>query len=704
MIADARTADQRRRESEAARSRERYYRESNVGDIPPVVNPRHREACRRDLLLFLQWYFPESTGASPFSIDHLRVIHRIESAILHGGRTLNAVYRGFAKTSITEGAAIWAILYGHRRSILIVAASQKKAKESNDSIQSELEHNDRLSADFPEVCVPVQHLEGKNQRAASQHINGDPTNIKWTTEETIFPTVAGSVASNAAIFVRGITGEIRGAKHKTITGVVQRPDFAFIDDLQTDKTAATDGQCDKLLSLVHKAVLKCAGHRKTIAAVMNATVIRKRDAVDQMLTEPQYRIWQTERIPMVRKWADAHESFWLGPYKETRENYDPDILDDQLRAHAEANELYRQNREAADAGCEVSWKSCYDPELEQSAIQHAYNQLIDDGEDVFASECQQEPLDRTEELTSFDFDHIIGRAIAIERGVVPAPAELLTAFIDVSESVLWYMVCAWWQGFSGHVVTYGAWPDNGPYLTKDSAKVTLLHKLEGSGQDAAWLHGLNQLGAQILGREYRSETGGLYRGKRCLIDINDSDFTDTGNAYIRRSPFSPILMGSRGIGITASRKPLNDVGTKPKPGEVRGKQWRTYRHPHVACSFDTNYWKSFVERRLVTNIGDPGAITIYQGDAAHHKMLAEQLTAEYSIPTFGRERQVNEWKLRAHATDEHFWDCLVGCAVAASIEGVSLEGEPAAVKRSGKKVKYSDVYRKKLEQLKAGQR
>ena len=44
------------------------------------------------------------------------------------------------------------------------------------------------------------------------------------------------------------------------------------------------------------------------------------------------------------------------------------------------------------------------------------------------------------------------------------------------------------------------------------------------------------------------------------------------------------------------------------------------------------------------------------------------------MKTEGRGRTVDEWKLRAAAVDNHWLDCLVGCAVAASIQGAILPG------------------------------
>ena len=50
-------------------------------------------------------------------------------------------------------------------------------------------------------------------------------------------------------------------------------------------------------------------------------------------------------------------------------------------------------------------------------------------------------------------------------------------------------------------------------------------------------------------------------------------------------------------------------------------------------------------------------------------LFAEHLTAEYRVKTEGRGWRVEEWKMRPEAHDNHWWDGLVGCTVAASMCG-----------------------------------
>ena len=97
---------------------------------------------------------------------------------------------------------------------------------------------------------------------------------------------------------------------------------------------------------------------------------------------------------------------------------------------------------------------------------------------------------------------------------------------------------------------------------------------------------------------------------------------------------------------------------------------RTVRH----VVFDTNYWKSFVHARLAVPMGDPGCLSLFGRQPERHRLLAEHLTSEYRVKTEGRGRTVDEWKLRVDGLDNHWLDCLVGCAVAASMGGAAPPG------------------------------
>ncbi len=93
-------------------------------------------------------------------------------------------------------------------------------------------------------------------------------------------------------------------------------------------------------------------------------------------------------------------------------------------------------------------------------------------------------------------------------------------------------------------------------------------------------------------------------------------------------------------------------------------------------------------------MGDPGCLSLFGRDAATHRLLADHLTAEYCVPTAAQGRTVDEWKLKAIRPDNHWLDGLVGCAVAASMEGVKLFGTQGDVVEKRKRLKLSELARR----------
>ena len=155
-------------------------------------------------------------------------------------------------------------------------------------------------------------------------------------------------------------------------------------------------------------------------------------------------------------------------------------------------------------------------------------------------------------------------------------------------------------------------------------------------------------------------------------------------------------MPARGSGITASQRPINEYSRSR--GDRIGHNWwvpsvkgkRVLRHLEV----DTNYWKTFVHDRLGTAQGDPGCLSLFGKRPAVHRMIAEHITSEYRVRTEGRGRTVDEWKLPPAKPDNHWFDCLVGCAVAANFRGIQMTGAPAAG-RGGQRLRLSDLQKQR---------
>jgi hypothetical protein len=111
--------------------------------------------------------------------------------------------------------------------------------------------------------------------------------------------------------------------------------------------------------------------------------------------------------------------------------------------------------------------------------------------------------------------------------------------------------------------------------------------------------------------------------------------------------------------------------------------------------YDTNWWKSFINARLRVSIGDRGCLSLFGTNAETHRMFAEQLTSEYFIKTEARGRSVDEWKQRPEQPDNHWFDCLVGSAVAASMQGCLLSGTYAQTTATRCRLSFRELQRSK---------
>ena len=106
----------------------------DIGPVPPIVSPERRASCRLDLRRFCETY---AAAAFPlaWSRDHLKVIARIEEAVLDGALYALAMPRGSGKTTIARMAALWALSYAHRRYVFVIGANHGKAEDSVDAVQ-----------------------------------------------------------------------------------------------------------------------------------------------------------------------------------------------------------------------------------------------------------------------------------------------------------------------------------------------------------------------------------------------------------------------------------------------------------------------------------------------------------------------------------------------------------------------------------------
>ena len=675
-----------RRNAERARQAEQSLAGRDIGDLPAVVNPERKKECERNFQLFCESYFPE-TYSLEWSPDHLKVIEKIETAVLSGGLFALAMPRGSGKSTLAETAAIWSMVYGHREFVTLIGATESAALEMLDSIKTELEVNENLASDFPEVCYPIEQLEGIANRCNGQLYHGERTRITWTSNEIVLPTIKDSKASGIIVRVAGITGRVRGMKYKRADGRSVRPSLVIIDDPQTSESAGSLEQTRKRVRVLAGDILGLAGPGQKIAGIMPCTIIRPGDMAEQILSREKHPEWNGERTKLLYQFP-KNMKLW--------DEY-ADIRADSLRENGtidRATAFYAAHRKEMDEGAQIAWEARYNPD-ELSAIQHAMNLRFLD-EVAFWAEYQNEPLPEdlgSEEQLSVDM--VIHKLNGMKVRSVPVACNHITMFVDIQKTLLFYVVCAWEDDFTGYVIDYGAYPDQQRrYFSLAEANPTLQSVAPRTGIEGSIFAGLEKLTEDYLGREFTRDDGAMMRIERCLIDANWGASTDLVYQFCRQSKYSNILLPSHGRYIGAASKPMSEY--KKTAGDRVGHNWRI---PNVAgrrairhVIFDTNYWKTFIHARMQVAMGDRGCLSLWGREPERHLLFAEHLTAEYRVKTEGRGRTVDEWKMRQEAHDNHWLDGLVGCAVAASMCGSVLPGtDSTAAKTAKPRLKLSEL-------------
>lgn len=662
----------RRNEENKARSAKNVAVYNDIApNMPPVKDRPQRSMAIVSFKFFCETYFPESFPLA-WCEDHLKALKKIQSATVQGGLFAFAMPRGSGKTTLCERAVLWAILSGRHKYVALIGADMGKAKQMLAALKLELETNDRLYKDFPWELHPWRELKGEARRCLGQRFQGQRTRVEWTADTIVAGVVPRSQASGAIVQVSGLQASIRGMKHTLVTGEQVRPSLVVLDDPQTRESSASPSQCVTREAIVSGDVLGMAGPGKKIAALMPCTVIYEDDMAHRMLNREKHPDWGGELTKMVYSFPTNTE-LW--------EEYE-DVRADGLRRNAtldDATNFYLEHREEMDAGASVAWPERFNPD-EASALQHAMNLLCRD-RGAFYAEYQNEPLPR-EEITGelVNAETIMEKNNGIKRSVAPTSTVKISAFIDVQQDILFWCRVAWDEKFSGAVLDYGAWPEQtGAYYTLADLRKTFNTTFPRMGFEGQLTAALTAVCSEILGEVQREDEAHI-GVDMCMIDSAWQRSTETVRAFCRRSEWRAQLMPSRGLYVGASSEPLGQ--RKPSKrrlkGERSGFNWvervlDSQRH----LVYDTNFWKSFTHSRFAMALGDKGSLSMFKAKAQTHRMFADHCTSEYSVRTEARQRVVDEWKIRPGRPDNHWFDCLVGCAATASYMG--LDADPSAV-------------------------
>lgn len=665
----------------------------DIAPIPKVKNPRRKRKAQDSLQAFCEEYFP-NTFSLKWSPLHLKIIHYLERVISKGGLYGMAVPRGFGKTSICEVGGMWGGFTGRVEMACLIGAEFTTACDMLESIKMELETNDLLLEDYPEIVYPIRKLERIYQRVGGQLLKGRSTFMRWTADHIVLPAVPRSKASSFCIVVAGMEGRIRGMKVKRPDGKTVRPSLVIVDDPQTNASARSPMQVQHRLEILNGAILNLSGPGKPICGIMPCTVISPGDVADQILDREKHPLWRGTRAKLVKKFP-KNDKLWdeyCRIYTESLQSTGARVKSGMRAATA----FYRKNRKAMDKGSKILWKEWFDPD-EISAIQHAMNLKFRD-EPTFQAEYQASPLAAG---AGGEFRQIQDEDVQrnrLPKGEVPPDVAFLTSFIDVHLDALYWIVCGWSESFTGYVLDYGTFPQqNLAYFVSHQIKQTLRKMFPGTGMEGAIFAGLEKLTEQLFTQVFKMPGGGELKISKSLVDANWAQTTDVVYKFCRQCTFGSILMPSHGVAVGPAAVSLKKY--KRRPGDRTGLHWRIpgklNNRPVKHATYDTNFWKSFVQARIMTKMGDEGNLSVFGDNTTSHKMFISHLMAEYKKqPKDERGSVVEVWKsIQGH--ENHWLDCLVGSAVAASMSGANLRRLADVGQIKKKSMRLSEMLAKK---------
>jgi len=653
------------RTSQAALMAQRRRLEIGV-EIGPIKNLRRRRLCTEDPERFCRVYFPRICY-NRFTDDQRTMITAITDRLKYGGFQSIAAPRGDGKSIITRLVSLWALFYGWLKFIVLIGANSDFARGHLRDLKSQMENNQLLRDDFPEVCDPIAALEGAPQRGGTQIAEGARTRLYWGQHEIHLPIVPGSTAAGGIIMALGIEAPIRGLVRSG-----RRPDLVICDDIETKASANSDADTTRLRDVLDNDILGLAGPDKQIAAVYLCTIL-KESCISDVLTNPQESpAWHGIRQRfLIEKPAD--EATWQ-EYIELRQA-------DQLAGDPtarRAHKFYWQNRRRMNLGAKINNPYRYDhtklpdgSRIELSALQHAYNLIADRGWENFAAEYQNDPKsDPNIEATDITIKSICAKLNHLDRGAVPIWSERITAGLDIGGRQIHWVVIAWRNPMLGAIIDYGIEPVYSP-----AGKVTAEENLnETRAAILAALAGFNEWADQGWPR---IDTGEIINLDLALIDAGWQP-----DPVYKFCQAHPKYRPSKGLGTGSLTARYRPAGKKTGPA-YSGRHWhavrRSPRDPYL-YHLDSDFWKNTVHGGLILPANTPGSLVLFGSEALTHRPFALQITAETWTREFTPGRGWRE-RFAVHSRHNHWLDATAAGVAAADMLGIQPISEPARQKK-----------------------
>lgn len=241
-----------------------------------MASALRKQQAKSSLLCFAQTYLPHYLNKAPSSAH--REIHALIEDLLdrRGQKLALAAPRGFGKTTmITLITILYAICYETDRYIVIISSSSSQAIQFLGDIKKELESNEKLRMDFPELTGPSPR--------------------PWKRDDIVVP-------NNVRVLALGSGQRIRGRKYGEI-----RPTLVVADDFEDADNAFSLETQNKLRDWVTRSILK-AGDSNTNYLFMG-TLHHPHCLLAEFLSPTAWPDWTKRCYKAIVSWA-TDQNLW----------------------------------------------------------------------------------------------------------------------------------------------------------------------------------------------------------------------------------------------------------------------------------------------------------------------------------------------------------------------------------------------------------
>lgn len=656
------------RDRDVQRKRESAKSDKTVV-VPACADRERRERLEQSDEQWLRYYFGKLFWYE-FTPQQLAMIEAIRNAIMYGGDQALAASRGEGKTVLFERMLLKYTLQGIVKFSVLFGASHQHAIDSLQSMRDEVEQNDRLCEDYPEVCVPVRALEDTPNRAHYQlvtgerHDNGEvyegcSSRFTWCGNEIIFPNVPGAPAALGVIATRGLDGAVRGLRKKS-----QRPQVVGIDDPDTDETISNPVQAAKLEKRIDRGIAGLGGQQRGVARIM-LTTLQTPDCVSAWYTDPKrkssfkgrrfrFLVTRPTRMDM---WED-----YMRMREEDQQRRDDagNFTDEHARR---AHKFYLDNREVMDAGSEVANPNRFNgqvlpdgSQLEVSSLQRYFNEVARIGQAAVSTEYDNDPpAEDKEEFGGITSQMVGSRINGLAHKEIHVASKVLVSFLDLGNTICNYVDSAWSEDCIGRIPDYGMIQVNKDGEALEKAMLRLLHQ---------W--------RQDLLMKYTDQSGNTLPIDLALIDSGSGEHSETVYKFCREvgAPFYPS-------------KGMKDYW-KPNVKSIKhGDHWALTSQPRGVrlYEFHSTYWKMFAQQRFITptlneqNQPNPGSLSLYVcPELKQFKDARREFTHQVVGEIWGTRKPGGRPEWIKHGQN-HYLDCVAGCCYGANVMGIRLIGD-----------------------------